>query len=158
MKLIVNDRILRTIYYAIENTLENLSLQNVGPKENEYYYSLNDLKYQLEDCIKGKREFIPELLKSKENMIEIVEDNERIDESLVSDLIEDLEMKPKYTQYTIWYDGGEWFIGVKGNETKECKRLAEWLRGKVLEKDKRRILQSIQLEWLRGKRLENDNK
>jgi hypothetical protein len=139
MKLIVNDRILRTIYYAIENTLENLSLQNVGPKENEYYYSLIDLKYQLKDIIEGKRDYIPELLRSKENRIEI----ERIDESLINDLIEDLEIKPKYTQYTIWHDGGEWFIGVKGNEMKECKRLTEWLRGEILEKDKRRILQSI---------------
>jgi ribosome-associated translation inhibitor RaiA len=38
-----------------------------------------------------------------------------------------IELDTKY-QYTIWHDGGEWIISVKGKEEEMCKTLNEWLR------------------------------
>jgi hypothetical protein len=32
-------------------------------------------------------------------------------------------------QYTIWHDGGEWLISVKGKEEEQCKTLREWICG-----------------------------
>ncbi len=41
--------------------------------------------------------------------------------------IKDLD---KRLQYTVWHDGGEWFIGIKEREETNCKTLKGWLAGK----------------------------
>lgn len=32
-------------------------------------------------------------------------------------------------QFTIWHDGGEWLISLKGKEHEQCKTLREWIGG-----------------------------
>lgn len=32
-------------------------------------------------------------------------------------------------QFTIWHDGGEWLISLKGKEQEQCKKLREWICG-----------------------------
>lgn len=29
-------------------------------------------------------------------------------------------------QFTLWHDGGEWLISIRGKEQEQCKALKEW--------------------------------
>ncbi len=46
------------------------------------------------------------------------------------------DLSDKSKQFSLWYDGSEWIISVKGKEQTDCKTLVEWLSGLIKEAGK----------------------
>ena len=66
-------------------------------------------------------------------LAKLMEEYAALRQTLVSGLLppDELEKALGSTnrQFTIWHDGGEWLISLKGKEQEQCKTLREWLGG-----------------------------
>lgn len=51
-----------------------------------------------------------------------------VSDSLPSDKLEK-SLGDTKRKFTLWHDGGEWLISLKGKEQEQCKTLREWLIG-----------------------------